>query len=168
MWIIAGQEKGETMQPILQAITGKENQGDLSTSYQALVQFYCAFNSRDMHMMSQNWAQSDEIVMNNPLGGIKRGWSEVRPVYEQLFSGSTEVYVEYCDYTIHSTANVFYAVGWDRGYFRSGSERIQLSIRVSRIFRKINSRWRQVHYHGSIEDSLLLAQYQAALLGEGA
>ena len=60
------------MQPIQEAITGKEDQGDLSTSYQALVQFYCAFNSSDMHMMSENWAQSDEVAMDNPLGGRSR------------------------------------------------------------------------------------------------
>ena len=59
------------MHPVQEAITGKEKQGDLSSPYQALVQFYCAFNSGNMQMMSKNWAQSDEIAMDNPLGGIK-------------------------------------------------------------------------------------------------
>ncbi len=65
------------MYPVQEAITGKEKQGDLLSPYQALVQFYCAFNSGNMQMMSENWAQSDEIAMDNPLGGIKRGWSEI-------------------------------------------------------------------------------------------
>jgi hypothetical protein len=76
------------MQTIPEAVTGKEPQGDLSSPYQALVQFYCAFNSGDMRMMSENWAQTDEIAMDNPLGGIKRGWNEVRPVYERIFNGA--------------------------------------------------------------------------------
>lgn len=153
------------MRPVQEAITGKENQGDLSSPYQALVQFYCALNSGNMHMMSENWMQSDEAAMANPLGGMKRGWGEIRPVYERVFNGPAEVYVEYFDYTIHETAGTFYAVGRERGYFRLGGEETTLAIRTSRIFRNINGRWRQVHHHGSIEDPQLLARYQAAVLG---
>lgn len=72
------------MQPIQTAITGQESVGDI---YQALVQFYGAFNSRNLQMMSENWAQSDEIAMDNPLGGIKRGWAEIQSVYARIFAG---------------------------------------------------------------------------------
>ena len=154
------------MIPTQEAITGKENQGELLSPYQALVQFYCAFNSGNMQMMAENWAQSDEIAMDNPLGGIKRGWSEIRQVYERIFSGPADVYVEYYDYTIHETAEIFYAVGRERGYFRLGDQEITLAIRTSRIFQKLGGRWRQVHHHGSIEDPQLLARYQAAVLGK--
>jgi len=156
------------MHTIKEPITGTENQGDLSSPLQALVQFYCAFNSRNMQMMSDNWAQTDDISMDNPLGGIKRGWAEIKPVYERIFNGAAEVYVEYFDYTIHETAEMFYAVGRERGYFRLGGEEIQLAIRTSRIFRKISGSWRQVHHHGSIEDPQLLAHYQGAVLGSKA
>jgi len=154
------------MSPVQEAITGREDQGDLSTPYQALVQFYCAFNARNMSMMSENWAQTDHIAMSNPLGGIRRGWSELQSVYERIFSGSAEVYVEYYDYTINQTAEMFYAVGRERGYFRLGNEEINLAIRTSRIFQRTGGRWRQVHHHGSIEDPQLLARYQTALLGK--
>jgi ketosteroid isomerase-like protein len=157
---------GLYMQPIQTAITGQENTGDLSSPYQALVQFYCAFNTGDMDMMSKNWAQSDEIAMNNPLGGIKRGWVEIQPVYERIFKGEAKVYVEYFDYTMHETTEMFYAIGRERGYFQLGDEDITLAIRTSRIFRKIDGRWQQVHHHGSIEDSKLLDRYQAAVLGK--
>lgn len=154
------------MFPVQTPITGKETPGNLSSPYQALVQFYCAFNSADMRMMSENWAQSDDIAMDNPLGGIKRGWSEIEPVYERVFNGAAKVYVEYHDYTIHETAEMFYAVGRERGYFRLDNDEITLAIRTSRIFRKIDGRWRQVHHHGSIEDPQLLARYQSAVLGK--
>ena len=153
------------MEPIQKAITGKEEQGDLSTPYQALVQFYCAFNARDMTMMSENWWRSDDIAMDNPLGGIKRGWKEIQSVYERIFSGTAAVYVEYFDYTIHETSEMFYAVGRERGYFRSDGKEIALAIRTSRIFRKVDGRWKQSHHHGSIEDPTLLAAYQAAVSG---
>lgn len=154
------------MQPIQEAITGNEEQGDLSSPYQALVQFYCAFNTRDMRMMAEHWAQSDDIAMDNPLGGISRGWDAVGSIYERLFNGPAQVYVEYFDYTIHETTEMFYAVGRERGYFRRGDTEIALAIRTSRIFRRSEGRWRQVHHHGSIEDPQLLAAYQAAVLGQ--
>lgn len=154
------------MNPTQEAITGKEEYGALSSPFQALVQFYCAFNSGNTKLMSENWWQSDEIAMDNPLGGIKRGWTEIQSVYERIFSGPAEVYVEYFDYTVHETSEMFYAVGRERGYFRLGGEEIRLAIRTSRIFKKIEGRWKQVHHHGSIEDPQLLARYQAAVLGK--
>jgi hypothetical protein len=54
------------MPPVQEAITGKEGQGDLSFPHQALIHFYCAFDSRDMHMISENWPQSSDIAMDNP------------------------------------------------------------------------------------------------------
>ena len=154
------------MIPVQEAITGREDQGQLTSPYQALIQFYCAFNSGDMRMMSKNWAQSDDIVMDNPLGAIKRGWAEIEAVYRRIFDGPAEVYVEYFDYTIHETAEMFFAVGRERGFFRLGEEKIILAIRTSRIFQKLNSHWKQVHHHGSIENPQLLEKYQAAVLGK--
>ncbi len=152
------------MKPIQEPITGKEQQGYVSLPYQALVQFYCAFNQRDMAMMEANWAQSDEIAMDNPLGGIKRGWAESKAVYERIFTGAAQVYVEFYDYTIHETPVMFYTVGRERGYLRLGEQEVKLAIRTSRIFQKIGGRWRQVHHHGSIDDPKLLEAYQAAVL----
>jgi len=52
-----------------------------------------------MPMMSENWAQPDEIVMENPVGGIKRGWEEIKAVYEHIFNGKAKVYVEFYGFT---------------------------------------------------------------------
>jgi limonene-1,2-epoxide hydrolase len=94
------------MEPIEQAITGAQysrcyasNPG--STPEAALEQFYAAFNGRDLALMYDNWAQTDEIALDNPLGSIRRGWNEIRPLYERVFSGSAVVYVEFYDYTLH-------------------------------------------------------------------
>ncbi|MBI5194070.1 MAG: nuclear transport factor 2 family protein [Nitrospirae bacterium] len=156
------------MEPTQEPITGSEDQGNLSLPYQALVQFYCAFNKRDMSLMENNWANTDDIAMDNPLGSINRGWKGIRPVYERIFSGPAEVYVEYYDYTIHETSEMFYAVGRERGYFRLSGEEVELSIRTSRIFQKKDGRWRQVHHHGSIDDPKLLERYQSAVASKPA
>lgn len=41
-----------------------------------------------------NWDQTPEIAMDNPLGGIKRGWDEIRAVYDRIFNGPAKVYLE--------------------------------------------------------------------------
>ena len=151
------------MMPVQEAITGKESQSRETSPYQALVQFYRAFNSGDLQMMSESWAQSEEIAMDNPVGGIKRGWPEIKAVYARIFDSSARVYVEFYDYTIFETAEMFFALGRERGVFRNGGEMLSLAIRTSRIFRKIDGRWRQVHHHGSIDDPGLLKRYQAAI-----
>jgi ketosteroid isomerase-like protein len=153
------------MDPIQAPITGAESVTGAPAPYLALVQFYRAFNGRDISLMAANWAPSDHIVMDNPLGGIRRGWDAIRPVYERLFRGSAQVYVEFWDYTIHESSDMFYAVGRERGYFRAPSTHLILAFRTSRIFSKLDGQWRQVHHHGSIEDPQLLAKYQVAVLG---
>jgi ketosteroid isomerase-like protein len=108
--------------------------------------------------------KGEELVMNNPLGGMKRGWEEIRGVYERIFSSGASVAVEFYDYTIHLHGELFYAVGRERGRFEGKGKTLDLKIRTTRIFRRDGSgRWRQVHHHGSIEDAESLAAYQAAV-----
>lgn len=148
------------------AITGREESVEEGAPYGALVQFYRAFNTRDILLMAENWEPSDNAIMNNPLGGICRGWAAIRAVYERVFRGPAVVQVEFYDYTIHETPELFYGVGRERGRVHVAGEDIPLAIRTSRIFRKSAGHWRQVHHHGSIDDAGLLARYQAAVRGE--
>mgnify|MGYP000386127376 CR=1 FL=1 len=133
----------------------------------ALIAFYAAFNDRDLTAMERNWwTEGDEAVMANPLGGIRRGWPAIREVYERIFTGPAKVYVEFYDYTLHEAGEVFYTVGRERGYFERDGLQIELAIRTSRMFRKLDGRWRQLHHHGSIEDPALLERYQKTVRGE--
>lgn len=144
-------------------ITGNEEKSTLTPIILALSGFYEALNNRDMEKMAQNWAQTDEAVMDNPLGGIKRGWDEIKAVYERLFSSQSEYYFEFYDYSLHATDEIFYVVGRERGKFRQGATELAMAIRTTRIFRLIAGRWRQVHHHGSIEDPDLLYKYRKAV-----
>jgi ketosteroid isomerase-like protein len=155
------------MQPIEPTITGARYSADqaATTPEAALEQFYAAFNGRDIALMAENWAQTDEIALDNPLGGIRRGWADIRALYERVFSGPAVVYVAFHDYTLHVGQDLFYAVGRERGHFRKGDTELTLAIRTSRVFRLFEGRWKQVHHHGSIDDSGLLARYQSAVLG---
>lgn len=150
-------------QSVQEPIRGTEDLGNLSRPEQALAQFYKAFADRDIALMQDNWEQSDDAVLDNPLGGIKRGWPQIRQVYERIFGSKAKVSVEFYDYTITQQGDVFWAVGRERGTLTVGSTTLQLAIRTSRIFRRRDGRWHQVHHHGSIDDPKLLAAYQEAV-----
>jgi ketosteroid isomerase-like protein len=152
-----------SQQVIQTPITGREEPGELDEPIQALAQFYRAFNGRDLALMAENWEDSEGVAMDNPLGGIKRGWAEIRSVYERIFAGAARVQVAFYDYTLHVIGDVFYAVGRERGTFERGGKKLDLAIRTTRIFRRSGGRWRQVHHHGSIDDPSLLGAYQEAV-----
>ncbi len=143
-------------------IAGVET-NDPATPFGALAEFYRAFNGRDLALMQQNW-QTDECVLDNPLGGIRRGWAEIEPLYRRLFTGQAQVYVEFYDYSLQLGSDLFCAAGRERGHFERAGRHIDLAIRTSRIYRFDGRRWRQIHHHGSIEDAGLLAAYQTAVL----
>jgi ketosteroid isomerase-like protein len=125
--------------------------------------FYRAFNKRDLQAMELNWWNHENASMSNPLGGIARGWPAIREVYARIFEGKARVHVEFHDYTLHETNDMFYAVGRERGTLTNGDTQLTLAIRTSRIFRRIDGAWKQVHHHGSFEHPELLAAYREAV-----
>jgi hypothetical protein len=149
--------------PIATAVTGAGPKTDPTSPLGALDEFYRAFNARDLALMEQNWLNSAEASMDNPLGGIRRGWEGIATVYRRIFSGSARVEVEFFDYTLHVQGESFLAVGRERGTLDANGERLNLKIRTSRWFVRSDGRWRQLHHHGSIEDADLLARYQTAV-----
>jgi len=153
------------MNPIAHPITGSEMIEKDTKPLNALVEFYRAFNSRDLKLMNSNWVNTEEASMSNPLGGVRRGWGGIQEVYSKIFAGPAEVYVEFYDYTIHHSGDMFCAVGRERGHVRINGKQVNLAIRTSRFYRKQSGKWHQVHHHGSIDDPALLAEYQSAVLG---
>lgn len=154
---------------IHEPITGREHVLDSAEPQAALSQFYRALNTRDLALMERNWDATDEAVMDNPLGGIKRGWPEICSIYERLFSGASRYRFEFYDYTLQRYGEVFIAIGRERGeFFAHDGSRLNLAIRTTRVFRHSNGRWRQIHHHGSIEDPAMLARYQQAVMRRAA
>ena len=103
--------------------------------------------------------------MDNPLGDISRGWGEIGALYERLFNGPARVYVEFYDYSLVVSETMFCAIGRERGALSIGNTRLELAIRTSRVYQRIEANWRQVHHHGSIDKPELLGAYQAAVRG---
>ena len=149
--------------PVQEPITGDEDIADLSQPKQALAQFYRGFNTRDLALIDANFALSDEVAIDNPIGGIRRGRQHPHLMYEKIFASSADVRVEFWDYTINLVGEVFLAVGRERGSYVAAGRRNSLSIRTTRVFRRFEGQWRQIHHHGSIDDPVMLAAFQAAV-----
>jgi len=150
----------------IELINGAQTVPDSKSPLAALINFYHAFNHQDMSEMSQNWAHSADVSMSNPLGGVKRGWHQIESVYRHIFGGPAEVYVEFYDFNLHETNDMFTAAGREKGHFRSQGNEIELAIRTTRVYQHIDQQWKQIHHHGSIDHPELLNNYQRAVLGK--
>jgi len=151
----------------MNVIDGSEEVNAMTEQESVLSEFYFAFNHQNMALMKANWNMDNDPVMSNPLGGVKSGWPEIEKVYRKLFNGPADVFVEFYDYHIHDTENMFCAAGRERGYFKTSDVTIDLSIRTSRVYQLVDGVWRQVHHHGSIDQPELLDKYQSALKKAG-
>ena len=75
-------------------------------------------------------------------------------------------YVEFYDFTMHSTGNMFLVTGREKGFFEKGNTKIDLAIRTSRVFIKKDDEWKQIQHHGSIDNPDLLRKYQNEIMNK--
>lgn len=130
--------------------------------------FYYAFNQKSMTAFEPVWAPQALIQLNNPLGGIQRGYEPIQALYRRIFEGSAEVWVEFYDIVEYLSADMAVFAGRERGEFKQNDVSVTLNIRTTRVFGYLGAKlgWRQLHHHGSIDDAALLRQYQLAVKGE--
>jgi hypothetical protein len=129
--------------------------------------FYFAFNNRNLEVFGKVWANHELIQLNNPLGGILRGYEPIAALYEQVFNGPASVWVELSDIVEFQTGNMIVFARRESGEFTRTNRILPLSIRTSRVIQWFGSEtgWKQVHHHGSIDDARLLEEYQQAVRG---
>lgn len=129
--------------------------------------FYYAFNHGDLEVLNKVWADHELIQLNNPLGGILRGYEAIATLYGRVFAGPASVWVEFSDIVEFQTDEMIVFAGRESGEFTVNNQALILTIRTSRVVQWFGSEtgWRQVHHHGSIDDLELLAAYQRAVKG---
>ena len=145
-------------------ITGAEARGG-GSALDALIGFYQAFNAADLNALAVVWSDGDAPSMDNPIGGIRRGWPAIREGYAKLFDGPATIRVAFQDYTAQGGDDWHLFVGRERGACRTPTTTLDLNFRTSRWFIRTNGIWRQLHHHGSIDEPNLLADYQRAIFG---
>ncbi|MGH8779668.1 YybH family protein [Paraburkholderia sp.] len=146
-------------------ITGNEVHAEDGSALDALIRFYRAFNHGDLDALAANWAEGERPSMDNPIGGIRRGWSSIRDGYQKLFAGPASVHVTFHDFTSDGGDDWHIFVGREKGTCTADGTTLDLRIRTTRWFVKIDGVWRQLHHHGSIEEPALLADYQRVIFG---
>ncbi|MGN8198562.1 YybH family protein [Salinisphaera sp. RV14] len=152
------------MNALTTAITGTETAtGDSALA--ALIGFYRAFNACDLEALAANWMEGDAPSMDNPIGGIRRGWPAIREGYAKLFTGPARVEAAFHDFTSQGGSDWHLFVGREKGICMTPETTVDLRIRTTRWFMKVGGVWRQLHHHGSIEEPALLADYQRAIFG---
>jgi hypothetical protein len=133
----------------------------------ALESFYFSFNQRDLYVLERIWAQHDLIQLNNPLGGIQRGYAPIRALYQRIYEGPARVWVELYDIMVFFDGTSAVFAGKERGEFALDEITVPLDIRTTRFFSYFEGTgWRQIHHHGSIDDAELLQTYQDAVSGK--
>lgn len=146
-------------------ITGAEDRIGDGGALDALIDFYRAFNAADLDALAANWAEGDAPSMDNPIGGIRRGWPSIRGGYATLFGGPATVHVAFHDFTSQGGGDWHLFVGREKGSCTTPEASLDLRIRTTRWFTKMDGVWRQLHHHGSIDEPAMLAAYQRATLG---
>lgn len=127
--------------------------------------FYYAFNQHDSKVFAHVWADHELIQLNNPLGGMLRGYEPIFALYQRIFTGLASVWVEFSDIVEFQTAGMVVFAGREHGEFVRNGESLGLKIRTSRIvmWTGAETGWRRTHHHGSIDEPSLLSTYQAAV-----
>lgn len=131
--------------------------------WDALIRFYAAFNGRDLTGARACWDDAPQVSMSNPLGGVKRGWPEIETVYRRIFGGETSVRVEFFDVVMIEGQDLFVAAGRERGTATRRGRTLELRIRTTRVYRRVDGIWRQIHHHGSMDEPELLKEYRDLL-----
>lgn len=147
--------QAETSQPTFEGATA------------ALETFYYGFNTRSLEVLRQNWLDAPLAQLDNPVGGIKRGMTELMDVYRRIFTGDARVRVEFYDIVAYVSAKMVVFAGRERGTYERDGNAYPVDIRTTRIFAYIPEQggWRQVHHHGSIDNAERLAHYVQTMLG---
>ena len=157
----AGLPKTENECPMFTIITGREINTNPTEAVGALVEYYEAFNGQNMQLMELNWLDSDEVSIDDPLGGHQHGWKSISRIYDHVFRLKAKLKIELQDFAIHEADESFLCVGKELIRFRRDNATFELSVRSSRWFTRKYGRWRQLHYHGSIDDVGHLQAFQS-------
>ncbi len=130
-----------------------------------LIEFYRAFNAADILGLEAVWFDDASPSMDNPIGGIRRGWNQIAEGYSRLFQGRAKVHVTFHDFTSQGGDDWHLFVGRERGICRTVEETLDVAFRTTRWFVRKDGVWRQLHHHGSVEDPKMLADYQRLIFG---
>ena len=109
-----------------------------------------ALHNGDLAPRLETWSRHDPVTLFGAAAPSRRGWRDVRPVFEWLATTFTA-----CDdYAFELIAgdaagDLAYTVGIERYCAKTSSgATVQNALRVTHIYRREDDRWKIVHRHG--------------------
>ncbi|EJJ29932.1 hypothetical protein PMI11_01803 [Rhizobium sp. CF142] len=69
--------------------------------------------------------------MDNPIGGIRRGWNSIAEGYSKLFDGPADVRVTFHDFTSQGGADWHLFVGRERGRCTTPRKSMEVAFRTT-------------------------------------
>jgi hypothetical protein len=153
------------METHLSEIEGVELKSGSGGPLDVLIEFYRAFNARDLPGLGSVWLGGEAPSMDNPIGGIRRGWTAIEEGYSKLFNGPAKVHVTFHDFTSQGGPDWHLFVGRERGSCVTPDQELKIAFRTTRWFVRRDGSWRQLHHHGSVEDADMLRDYQRLIFG---
>ena len=102
--------------------------------------------------MISYWADSDDITVFGGWGRIEKGHTSVTDAMRWVasrFTGAGAVDLEHL--VIASSGDLAYTAGFERSHVSvDGGPRRDMTLRVTHIYRRIDSAWKLVHRHADL------------------
>ncbi len=125
---------------------------------QAAQQFYAALNAMingDAGPLAEIWSHDAHVTTMHPIGGREVGWDSVSESWANVAKIASDGQVAVSDRIIEIVGDVAYELGVEEGQFKLDGEPVQISSRVTNIYRRGEGGWKIVHHHTDIAPAML-------------
>lgn len=115
----------------------------------ANVEFYRAFQNKDIEAMSQIWSKGTSSLCVHPGRKVLQGWDEIRQSWEQIFRVTNSLAIEMQITSTEVNENFAYVVLVEKVTQVSGGRQSQAFSMATNIFERMGGKWYLIHHHGS-------------------
>lgn len=116
---------------------------------EANLAFYRAFQTKDMEAMSEIWSKGINTLCIHPGRKILKGWEEIRPSWQQIFTVTTTLEIEIQITASDSIGNLAYIVLIEKVIQTSSGRKNQSLSNATNLFENMGGKWYLINHHGS-------------------
>lgn len=116
---------------------------------EANLAFYRAFQTKDMEAMSEIWSKGIDTLCIHPGRKILKGWEEIRPSWQKIFTVTTALEIELQITASESTDNLAYIILIEKVTQTSNGRKNQSLSTATNLFENMGGKWYLIHHHGS-------------------
>ncbi|MCT7972093.1 nuclear transport factor 2 family protein [Laspinema olomoucense] len=116
---------------------------------EANLAFYRAFQTKNMEAMSEIWSKGINTLCIHPGRKILKGWEEIRPSWQKIFTATTTLEIELQITASESIGNLAYIVLIEKVTQTSNGRKNQSLSNATNLFENMGGKWYLIHHHGS-------------------